>query len=141
MADWAEGMEGRNYTIARHMDIRNLQEMLAALICILMVAGVLGFHLWIRVRMVDMGYETQELLKRENTALRLHGELILEEEYLKRPARIEAFAVGQLGMAPIRLEQILPGRIRSVEAGGETTLVLAESQPASGASGKTSNDN
>src|ERR1041385_3064446 len=102
MTDFSLGDEFRNYGIKRQTDVRNLTENLCVIFSFVMLAAVLLFYAWVRNRLVTLGYEEQNLQKREQVLTRSQQSLILEEEVLKSPDRIDAIARNELGMIPIR---------------------------------------
>ena len=53
-------------------------------------------------RIIDTGYEIQDLFSQEESLLRTQRALILEEETLRNPERIDRIARDALGMAPLR---------------------------------------
>ncbi|MGH8247054.1 MAG: cell division protein FtsL, partial [Gammaproteobacteria bacterium] len=125
MVDWAGNTEISNYGIKREMDFRNLMELLWIILTLLVLAGVLIFHSWERSQIVNMGYESQRLQAIEESLLRSQRALILEEEILKNPQRIDGIARQELGMSPLRPDQILPPAITDVELNAAPALALA----------------
>jgi len=124
MVDWADSTEISNYGIKREVDFRNLKELLWIIVTLLVLGGVLVFHSWERSQIVDMGYEIQRLQALEESLLRSHKALILEEETLKNPQRIDELAREVLGMSPLRPQQILPQPVPDVELSSVPTLAL-----------------
>jgi cell division protein FtsL len=130
MTDWAEGIEIRNYGIKGGIDISMLSEFFKAALALALIAGSLLFYSWIQNQIVSMGYQSQNLFMQEELLRRLQKRLILEEETLRNPGRINFIARRDLGMRPLRPEQLLPtprraGGIRSSEA-------IAMAEPGSG---------
>jgi cell division protein FtsL len=124
MTDWSAGVETRNYKIAHRTDSRNLWELLASILCLLMIAGTLVGHLWIRSRIVKMGYAMQQLKDTEESLTRTYNNLTCEEETLKQPQRIDFIARTSLAMEPLQPGQLIPG-FRDVEGGGTAAMALA----------------
>ena len=125
MVDWANSAEINNYGIKREVSFRNLMELLWIIFTLLVLGGVLVFQSWERSQIVNMGYEIQRLQAVEDSLLRSHKALILEEETLKNPQRIDELAREVLGMSPLRPQQILPEPVPGVELDSVPTLALA----------------
>ncbi len=123
--DWAGGIEDRNYGIRRITDSQKLSELLWIISSLAMVAGALLFYAWIRSQIVSMGYAQQQLQAQEESLLREQRKLILEEQTLKNPERIDAIARVELGMTPLRASQLLTPQLQNVESIGPNTLALA----------------
>jgi len=130
MVDWAGGIESRNYGIRRESDMRNMAGVLKIILSVAMIAGVLLFYSWVRNRIVDLGYEEQRLQSQEESLLREEKRLILVEQTLKSPERIDNIARNELGMAPLRANQLLTAQHPDVEWAGTTELAMAGSLPA-----------
>jgi cell division protein FtsL len=124
MVDWADRTEISNYGIKREVGFRNLMELLWIIVTLLVLGGVLVFHSWERSQIVNMGYEIQRLQAVEESLLRSSKTLILEEETLKNPQRIDELARDVLGMSPLRPQQILPQPVPDVELSSVPTLAL-----------------
>ena len=56
------------------------------------------FHVWSRVKVIDLNLQISELTKQMKDAQQEYNRLYLESASLKTPARIEALAKGELGM-------------------------------------------
>ena len=125
MVDWANSAEISNHGIKREVGFRNLMELLWIIFTLLVLGGVLVFQSWERSQIVSMGYEIQRLQAVEDSLLRSHKALILEEETLKNPQRIDELAREVLGMSPLRPQQILPLPVPDVELDSVPTLALA----------------
>ncbi len=123
--DWVGGIEDRNYGIRRITDSQKLSELLWIISSLAMVAGALLFYAWIRSQIVSMGYAQQQLQAQEESLLREQRKLILEEQTLKNPERIDAIARVELGMTPLRASQLLTPQLQNVESIGPNTLALA----------------
>lgn len=128
MVDWAESTEISNYGIKREVDFRNLTELLWIIVTLLVLGGVLVFHAWERSQIVNMGYEIQRLQALEESLLRSHKALILEEETLKNPQRIDELAREVLGMSPLRPQQILPQPVPDIELTSVSLALVAPSE-------------
>ena len=125
MTDWAKGKAIYNRGIKRETDSRILRELLKITLGPIVLAAVLFTHLWERSRLVDIGYKSQQLQKSEQELLRTQNALILEEETLKDPSRIDALARNVLGMRPLRPHQLLPQTDNVLDLNGPTRLALA----------------
>jgi cell division protein FtsL len=132
MMDWANSMEGRNYKIGQQLDWMYLKDLLKLTLSAALVAGVFGFHAWIRCRTVEMGYEEQELIKQESSKVMQQSYLILEEESLKNPSRIDSLAQNDLGMSKVRANQLItPVQPTIEQVRSETMALLAGNFPGS----------
>ena len=130
MMDLAGGIEARNYGIKRRTDRRNLADLLTITLSVLLIGGVLLFYAWTRSQIVDMGYEEQSLEAQERNILRLQNNLILEEETLKNPARIDSIARNDLGMVLVRTNQLVAPQLQDAQASGATDIAMANPAPA-----------
>ncbi|HYK90992.1 MAG TPA: cell division protein FtsL [Acidobacteriota bacterium] len=131
MIDWACGIENRNYGIKRITDPQKLSELLWIIFSLAMVAGVLLFYASIRSQITSMGYSVQQLRAQEDTLVSDQRKLILEEQTLKNPERIEKIARVDLGMTRLRTDQLLMPQYQDVEPLGSNTLALANPSRAS----------
>jgi cell division protein FtsL len=94
-----------------------------------MVAGALLFYSWVRSQIVNTGYESQHLFAEEESLMRTQKSLILEEETLRNPERIDAIARNELKMTPLHPNQlILPQQ--DVERGASNVVAMAGSEAA-----------
>ena len=125
MVDLAGTTELRNYSIKRRTDRRHLKDMLACTAPVLLLACSFGFYAWVRCSIIDLGYQEQSLSSQEKLLLRDQGHLILEEQTLKRPERIETIAQRDLGMVRMRTQQLMPVSSHEAEFGGPATYALA----------------
>ena len=57
------------------------------------------FHVWSRVRVIDLNLQLAEVGRQMKEQQQEHNRLKLEVASMKTPARIEALARGELGMA------------------------------------------
>jgi cell division protein FtsL len=107
MTDWAEAIERRNYGIKCVVDARAMSDLIRTIICLGMVAGALLFYSWVRNQIISTGYEAQSLFETEKSLQRIQNKLIVEEETLSNPERIDMIARGHLGMAPLSPGQLI----------------------------------
>ena len=101
LTDWSDGVEARNYKIPHTPDSHNLADLLLRMGCILVIAGALVGYVRVRSQIISLGYAIQNLKETEATLTRRQNSLILEEETLKRPERIDLIARNELGMEPL----------------------------------------
>jgi cell division protein FtsL len=125
MMDWAGGTEARNYGIRRATDSRNLSELLQIVLFLVAIAGVLSFYLWIRSQIINVGYQNQQLNAKEEALVRVQARLILEEQTLKNPERLDVIARTDLGMIPLRPNQLISPPTKDADPGSSNTLALA----------------
>ncbi len=130
MMDWAGGFEARNYGIRRRTDRRNLVDLLTITLSVLMIGGVLLCYAWTRSRIVDMGYEGQSLEAQERSILRTQNNLVLEEETLKNPARIDSIARTELDMVLVRTNQLVAPQLQDAPVTRSTDIAMASPAPA-----------
>ena len=128
MTDWAEGIETRNYGIRSEIDTSMLSELVRTIIALAMVAGALLFYSWVQSQMVNTGYESQNLFNQEELLLRTQKSLILEEETLRNPERIDTIARNNLGMIPLHPNQLVLPQFEDVEFGDANALAMADSE-------------
>jgi cell division protein FtsL len=128
--DWSEGVEIRNYKIVRRPDSRNFFDLLASMFFLLMIAGALTAYVWTRCQIVALGYEVQKCQETEQALTRIEKDLILEEEFLKNPERVDNIARNELSMEPLGpYQRIAPG-FSEFEV-RPATLALVNTQPTS----------
>src|SRR5437773_7206011 len=125
MVDWAQERAISNNGITPKTDSRSLRQLLWLTLGPIMLAAVFVALLWERSQLVSIGYETQRLMEGEETLLRVQKSLILEEETLKDPERIDAVARGILGMAPLRPRQVLAAAMTDADLNTRATLAMA----------------
>ncbi len=128
MTDWADGIETRNYGIKSEIDASVLSELMRTIIALAMIAGALLFYSWVRSQIVNTGYEGQSLFAAEESLLRTQKKLILEEETLRNPERIDLIARNDLGMTPLRPNQFILPQFQDVERGLSNTMAMADSE-------------
>ena len=131
MTDWADGIETRNYGIKSEIDVHVLSELMRIIVALAMVAGALLFYSWVRSQIVNTGYESQNLFAAEESLLRTQKQLMLEEEALKNPERIDTIARNELGMTPLHPNQVLPPKIQDMERGPSNQMAMTSAQAAS----------
>jgi cell division protein FtsL len=107
MTDWAEGIEARNHAIKNEININMLSDLMRIIVSLALLAGALLFYSWIRNQIINAGYESQNLFAIEESLQRAQKRLTLEEETLRNPERIDSIARNDLGMAPLRPNQLI----------------------------------
>jgi cell division protein FtsL len=130
MTDWAGGIETRNYGIKNEVNISMLSELIRIIVALAMVAGALLFYSWIRNEIVNTGYESQRLFAVEDSLLRTQKRLILEEETLSNPERIDIIARNDLGMTPLHPSQVMAPQFQDTELGIPNEMAMADSKTA-----------
>jgi cell division protein FtsL len=133
MVDLAGGIEARNYCIRPRADRRGLVDLLLTTLSFLMIGAALLFCLWVRSHITQMGYEIQRLQEQQAALERTRSALIVQEQTLKYPERLEQIAREELGMSPVRLSQLLPQGIPGTETAGSTALAMASVSRSGGA--------
>jgi cell division protein FtsL len=98
MLDFATGIEAKNYGLSKTSDMGTLLESLKILFPLVVIAGALSFHIWVRSQNIQVGYQNQQLINQQEDLMNLQKELILEEQTLKDPKTLEFLALGNLGM-------------------------------------------
>jgi cell division protein FtsL len=126
MKDWVGGIESRNYGIRRHLDAGMLSELLRIFIALLLVAGALLFYSWVQSQIVNIGYQSQKLFNEEEALRRTEKWLILEEETLRSPERIDAIARNELGMMPLRPNQIITSQPDEAWRSGSNAMAMVD---------------
>ncbi len=128
MTDWADGIETCNYGIKCKIETGMLMELIRTVVVFVLVAGAFLFYSWIRIHIVNTGYEIQKLFAQEESLLRTQKALILEEETLRNPQRIDIIARGELGMAPLRPNQLIPLRLRDDDNSLSLEMALVDTE-------------
>jgi cell division protein FtsL len=141
MVDWANRIEARNYNVRRETDSRNIKELLKLILSLAMVAGVLVYYSWVRSHFISVGYESQNLKTAESTLLHAQQNLILEEETLKNPERIDTIARNELNLMPLHPNQLLPAQVQDIESSAAGVLAMADLPRSSGGLRKPSISN
>lgn len=77
------------------------------MVCMVVFTIVSVFHVWSRFKLVDLNLEIAGINKQLNDAGQEQKRLKLEAASLKAPARIEAIAKNELGMALPTEQQII----------------------------------
>jgi cell division protein FtsL len=126
MTDWSADVETRNYRIPHSTGARNLQDPLVCVLCFLMIACSLFGYLWIRSRIVSLGYSLQMSKDMEESLIRVQNSLILEEETLTCPERIDFYARNDLAMEPLGPYQRVVPRFREIGTDPPAGLVLID---------------
>jgi cell division protein FtsL len=130
MTDWADGIETRNYGIKSELDGSMFSELRRTIIPLAMIAGALLFCLWVRSEIVNTGYESQSLFRKEAELVRRQKSLMLEKQTLVNPERIDFIARNDLGMTPLRPSQFILPQIQDVERSLSNTMAMADSEAA-----------
>jgi cell division protein FtsL len=141
MVDWANRIEARNYNVRRETDSRNIKELLKLILSLAMVAGVLVYYSWVRSHFISVGYDSQNLKTAESTLLHTQQNLILEEETLKNPERIDTIARNELNLIPLHPNQLLPAQVQDIESSAAGVLAMADLPRSSGGLRKPSTSN
>lgn len=128
MTDWADGIEIRNNGIKCVIDPRIMSDLLRTIISLGLIAGALLFYSWVRSQIVYTGYESQELFAAEEKLLHIQKKLILEEETLKNPKRIDIIARNDLGMTPLRPNQLILPPSQAGGSGIPDSMAMAGSE-------------
>jgi cell division protein FtsL len=100
-------------------------DLLLTTLSFLVIGAALLFCLWVRSHITQMGYEIQRLQEQQAALERTKSALVVQEQTLKYPERLDQIARDELGMSPVRLSQMLPPGIPDAGGGGATTLALA----------------
>lgn len=77
------------------------------MICMVLLTIVSVFHVWSRCKLIDLNLQISESSRQLKTAEQEQKRLKLEVASLKTPARIEAIAKGELGMALPTEQQVI----------------------------------
>jgi len=127
MTDWADGIETRNYGIKREFDGCMFSESLRTILSLALVAGALVFYSWVRNQIISTGYQGQNLFTEEELLLRAEKRLVLEEEMLRNPERIDVIARNDLGMTPLHPRQLIMPQHADVDASLTNAMAMADS--------------
>jgi len=76
-------------------------------IVMVLMTAVAVFHVWSRVKVVDLGLEINQLRREFKDQQQEQSRLKLEVASLKTPARVEAIAKGTLGMSLPTEQQVV----------------------------------
>ena len=77
------------------------------MVCMVVFTVVSVFHVWSRFKLVDLNLEISEISRQLSEAGQEQKRLRLEAASLKAPARIEAIAKNELGMALPTEQQVI----------------------------------
>ncbi len=77
------------------------------MICMMVFTVVSVFHVWSRFKLVDLNLQISEVSRQLSEAGQEQKRLKLEAASLKAPARIEAIAKNELGMALPTEQQVI----------------------------------
>ena len=77
------------------------------MVCMIMFTIVSAFHVWSRFKLLDLNMEISEISRQLIEAGQEQKRLRLEAASLKAPARIEAIAKNDLGMALPTDQQVI----------------------------------
>jgi cell division protein FtsL len=124
MVDLAPGMEARNYGLKKAPNSRNLWESLKILFPFMMIAGALSFYIWLYSETLLIGYQTQQFNEEKDDALQIQQQLILEEQTLISPERLDLIARSDLGMVPLKANQLIILPAMDQDAGSPNALAL-----------------
>jgi cell division protein FtsL len=130
MTDWADGIEMRNYGIKCGIDMHVLSEFVRTIVALVLVAGALLFYSWIRIQIVSTGYESQRLFLLQESLLKDQGKLILNGETLSSPERVDSIARNDLGMIPLRPNQLIAPQFRDLAQTAADAMAMADSEAA-----------
>jgi hypothetical protein len=124
MLDLAIGVEEMNYGLKRRIELRTLLEFLRNIWPIVVVAGALCFHLWVRGQNIQAGYNTQQLKKEAKQLQQWDQRLELEERILGNIETLNSIARGDLGVIILRTNPIPPALTTGRETGNSERLEL-----------------
>jgi len=141
MVDWANRIEARNYNVRRETDLRHTNELLKMILALAMVAGVLVYYSWVRSHFISVGYESQNLKEIESELLHEQQGLIIQEETLKNPERIDRIARNDLNLVPLRPNQLIPPQVQDLESSSAGVLAMVDLPSTSGGLKKPSASN
>lgn len=111
MLDLAAGVEARNYGLRRTGGARSLLQSIQIVWPAAIIAAALTFSVWVRGRLIQAGYQAERLKAQEEEMLETARQLLLEEETLMDPARLEAAARSRLGMIVVKPYQVMPAPV------------------------------
>jgi cell division protein FtsL len=77
------------------------------MICMIVFTVVSVFHVWSRFKLVDLNLQISEMNRQLSEADQEQKRLKLEATSLKAPARVEAIAKNELGMALPTEQQVI----------------------------------
>lgn len=137
MVDFAPGVVGKNYGINNRVESRAFREAVNILFPLVMIASILSFHIWVRSRNIEIGYETEQLKEQADRLARTQQQIVLEEQTALNPEALESIARNELGMTVLRANQVIPpsldwnwSRTGNPEMGSLIQPALPEARPA-----------
>ncbi len=89
------------------IDRRGLATFVAATLACTLVAAAALFHLWIRTRVTERGYQISRLSSEYRDLARERESLQIKAAELKSPQRIEELAREKLGMGPPAVDRVV----------------------------------
>lgn len=128
MTDWADGIETRNYGIKCRIETGVLMELMCVILFFAMIAGAFLYYSWIRSHIVNTGYQIQGLFAEEESLMRTRRALILEEETLRNPERIDAIARSELGMVLLRPNQLISPQSGDIRRALSNEIAMADAE-------------
>ena len=93
--------------VRKAIDRRGMATFAAATVACVLVAAAALFHLWIRTRVTERGYQLSRLSSEYRDLTREHESLQLRAAELKSPQRIEQLAREKLGMGPPTMDRVV----------------------------------
>ncbi|MEJ2082725.1 MAG: cell division protein FtsL, partial [Acidobacteriota bacterium] len=97
------------------------------------IACALSFHIWVRSKSIQVGYQNQQLTSQEVDLLNDQRQLVLEEQTIKDPKALEIAALGELNMIiPAADRIIMPTPPQEQNMGNSEALALGNLAEASG---------
>ena len=99
----------KNFTVHRERDVRALTRLALLLGCGLVLAGGFVFAAGQHFAAVQYGYQSETLRREQTALLEEQQRLLLERERATAPEHLGA-AAREIGMQPVRPEQITPAR-------------------------------
>ncbi len=93
--------------VRKNIDRRGLATFTAATMACVLVAAAALFHLWIRTRVTERGYQLSRLSGEYRDLTREHESLQIRAAELKSAQRIEELARERLGMGPPALDRVV----------------------------------
>jgi hypothetical protein len=85
------------------------------------------FYSWVRNQIISTGYQGQNLFTEEELLLRAEKRLVLEEEMLRNPERIDVIARNDLGMTPLHPRQLIMPQHADVDGSLTNAMAMADS--------------
>lgn len=117
MNDWAGADEDRNYLMLR---IARLQGRANAVAIVLLLAAGAGgplAHLRFRTQIAAVEHEDQKIRSEMEAEMRTREKLISDEQDFKNPEHIDEIARAELGLGPLKANQILgPPKVDPIRA-------------------------